>query len=163
MQKKHYNFEIERAERDTEHNKTWKRMRLWGLKPSPTTPTSYNAIASTTLVCTTEEYSDHYLIGGMRGGDQRVWASVLLTYLHDFENSKGEGFDQAIVDFMESIETGDLAYIAELANIDFDNFLKLCAKKLNTRNKYDYYCIKAPFGDNLGVIAGLISSPFFTD
>lgn len=82
-----------------------------------------------------ENHLDLNLIGGMRPADQRMWAAVLLSYTYDFENSEGEVFQEAIIDFLESIETGDLALIAEMAGVDFIEFLVKCDLALEKRKE----------------------------
>ena len=82
-----------------------------------------------------EEVLDLNLIGGMRPADQRLWAAVLLSYPYDFANSEGEIFQQSLIDFMESLETGDLQIIAEMAGIDLTEFLIKCDEALTERER----------------------------
>lgn len=75
------------------------------------------------------------IVGGLRCGEQRIWAHVLLSYLYDFENSTGDTLRAALIDFMESIEEGDLQLIAEMANIDLVYYLGLVSSSFDQREK----------------------------
>lgn len=91
-----------------------------------------------------EERLNLNMIGGMRPADQRLWTAVLLSYTYDFENSEGEIFQDAIMDFLESIETGDLEAIAELAGVNFTEFLVKCDRALENREKMLWKKINLP-------------------
>jgi hypothetical protein len=82
-----------------------------------------------------EQHLDINLVGGMRPADQRLWAAVLLSYPYDFANSDGETFQQSLLDFMESLETGDLQIITEMAGVDLTEFLIKCDEALTEREK----------------------------